>query len=233
MKNVIITILTILVLCLGGYLVYDKVIDNKNLEEKKEIKEENKEIKEENKESVGVAFSNSLTHPFPTDPLMGKDEHDPDTITKKVVIPKILIETSVTQTINDKIYNDHKAAISVFDKDYSTEDDYEDLDVNYDYKIYDNILFIFVRTVAGNHRAGGYEENDIYYYDIKNDKELTVEEVCNKYNISLYTIVEASAEKIYGIMPTYLNKFDIYYTQKKVNFSCPSVGCMDVYSTFR
>ena len=55
MKNVVITVLAVLVLGLGGYLVYDKVIDKKevkcNCTSNEETKYEN-ETKEENKEEV-------------------------------------------------------------------------------------------------------------------------------------------------------------------------------------
>lgn len=46
MKNIFMTVLIVLVLVLGGYIVYDKVISN-NEEEKTVEKEENKEVEKE------------------------------------------------------------------------------------------------------------------------------------------------------------------------------------------
>ena len=47
MKNVVITVLAILVVCLGGYLVYDKFIYNNEVDNNKDNNNENIETKEE------------------------------------------------------------------------------------------------------------------------------------------------------------------------------------------
>lgn len=219
MKNVIITILAMLVLGLGGYLVYDKVID----------KEEKSPIEEGNKEEITVvdAFSDSVTYPWPTEQL-GKEQGEPDTITKKVKLPKIELETGTAKIINDKIYNKYKNEMSWFSDSYVFGSDVNQVNVSYDYRIYKNVLFIFVDELNHNYRGSGWNNHDIYYYDIESDKELTVDEICNRFGITLNTLYDSSAEKIYGVMPTYLEGFDVYYTQDS---SCPSYGCKDMYST--
>lgn len=66
-----------------------------------------------------------------------------------------------------------------------------------------------------------------YYYDLKNDGELTVEDICNKYGITLASSNDTSADKIYAVMPNSSGNFDVYYKQ---NSSCSSIGCQDMYT---
>ena len=76
-------------------------------------------------------------------------------------------------------------------------------------------------------RSGSSSTYSIYYYDIINDKELSVNDICNKFNISLneIKIIDESAENIYAVMPLYGNTYDVYYKQ---NATCPSYHCQDV-----
>lgn len=227
MKNTIITILAILVLVLGGDLVYDKFIAKEDPSNKGENIEQNV-----GKKYVANAFSESLTTDWPIEEL-GKDNTDPDTVTKKVEIPKILIETNSTKIINDKIYNDYMDFIKMFDKNYQFEtfEKTQIINITYDYKIQEDIIYIIIKNTSSSSRAGGEVSYMAYYYDIKNDKVLTVDDICKKYNIDLkfsYSYDE-SADKIYAVMPTYLGKFDVYYTQKG---TCTSINCKDMYSTF-
>ena len=222
MKNVVITILVILVLGLGGYLVYDKVIDkgdtNINDDTSQSI----------NKDYVGVAFSDSLTIDWPTDEL-GKETGDPDKVTKKVEIPKILIETDSTKIINDKIYNDYIYYIKMFEDNYKFEtfEKAQIINITYDYKVKEDIIYIIIKTSLSNSRADSDVNHMVYYYDIENDKVLTVDEICSKYNIDIKQSFDESADKIYAVMPTNLDDFDVYYTQKDI---CLSFHCKDKYT---
>ena len=63
-KNIVIIILTILVLGLGGYLVYNKVIDKAAVEKKVDNQEEEQEVKEEVIEQKDAAYFDEYLKAF-------------------------------------------------------------------------------------------------------------------------------------------------------------------------
>jgi len=111
MKNIIITILTIIVLCLGGYLVFDKVIDKNN----NDIEEESKE-----KDNIGKEDIN-------------KDDGDYN-LTEAQELMNIYVDTKWGSEIFDGLNNDLKLKIAYRNLNYSTYPEtipYEDLNKIY------------------------------------------------------------------------------------------------------
>ena len=220
-KNVVIIILAILVLSLSGYVVYDKVINNSNPKVKDdESLTDNKESnKRESYEYVGNSFSGIIVDGWPEGEQ--REPGEPEEFVKKADIPKILIETEVTNKINEKIYNDYSNAIKIIKGE--TTGRYSSIKVTYDYTIVKDILFILVTESFGGPRSGGETIHTGYYYDIANDKELTLEEVCTKINLSIELINDENVNSIEAIIPLRIGAYHVYYGTS--DYTCGQMAC--------
>ena len=144
---------------------------------------------------------------------------------EKVILPKILKDTNTTKAINQKILDDNKWAISTIEKGLQNEDNPHilfDVTTNYDYTIDNDILYILVTTQIKYYHSHGWNGYYSYYYDIKNDKELTTNEIAARLNIKSKDL--NNAQEITNIM--YLNNYKqakIYY--KELEDNCSSEEC--------
>lgn len=230
-KNIVIIILSVIILGLGGYLVYDKVIDkdvNNNNEEGVNV--ENKEIanQRENYEIVGQAFSGIETYEWPTETI-GKESRDPNNVVYKIEIPEILIKTDVTEKINKEIYEKFKINIEGL-KSTENGPSRVEREITYNYNIKDDILFILILSTVGSTRSGGSTEYISYYYDIKEDKQYTLEEVLDKFSISVDNIENVTNRDsivIDAMMPGMGNHISIYYQYDGI-----AKGIQTVYYTY-
>lgn len=233
-KNIVIIILSILLVATVGYIVYSELNmknnPNNNNPESNNTQNDNTNKNNENSQNqttkyseyniVGEAYNGINVIKNPNDDIniaMG----DPDEMVEKVILPKILKDTETTRSINKKILDDNKWAISAVENGLQNEDDQNilfDVTTNYDYTVHNNILYILVTTKNWYYHSHAFNTYYSYYYDIKNDKELSTSEVANKLNIKLKDI--DSAKEITNIMYINNNKqAKIYYNETESNCS--------------
>lgn len=206
-KTIIIIILLIISLSLGGYLLYDKAFsnkcntketispkDNENSKEEKNNTSNDTTTSQKDYEYVGLAFNGYKVYNWPTSEF-GKESTDPDQTTNNISIPKILIDTPVTKIINQKILKNYQSYIDTVNTN-DQEAAIASTTVSYRYAIYKDILFIMVTDSYLNHRAGGGVHFTGYYYDIKNDAELSLNDVIKKLNINVTSKLKAISDKI-------------------------------------
>ena len=241
-KTIIIIILLIISLSLGGYLLYDKAFsnkcntketispkDNENSKEEKNNTSNDTTTSQKDYEYVGLAFNGYKVYNWPTSEF-GKESTDPDQTTNNISIPKILIDTPVTKIINQKILKNYQSYIDTVNTN-DQEAAIASTTVSYRYAIYKDILFIMITDSYLNHRAGGGVHFTGYYYDIKNDAELSLNDVIKKLNINVTSKLKAISDKIgdtaktiCGIIPgTNDSGKDYYYSLED------TCGSMDDY----
>ena len=235
---VIVILLIAIILGLCAYIAYDKNLfgikgekkETNNTVEKKEDTNTTREVEVKNDyEYVGLAFSGIRLYDWPSN-ILEKGTNEPDKLAVKADVPKILIDTDVTKNINSKIYKQCEPIINEV-KDSSSRDNVTaknsavESSVDYEYTILNDILFIEVNVLSVNHRASGGFDRKIYYYDIKNDKELSIEDVVDLLNIQVLDLNDESAESIDSIMPQTSSKMvKIYYRQYG---KCPGIDCIN------
>jgi len=91
-------------------------------------------------------------------------------------IPKINLSSENAQNFNNKIYNDHAAPYEVLLNYHEEQMIYH---VNYTYKLYEDVVGIIVEFTGGPQAAGAEIRRSYYYYDVKNDKEISLDEYIN------------------------------------------------------
>ena len=131
-KNILIIILSILLVITVGYIVYSKLnsknIDNCSKTENNNIENNNSNKNNQNQTSdqseyniVGEAY-NGIKVIKNTNADINPKNGDPLELVEKVILPKILKDTDTTKSINKKILDDNKWAISTIEKGLQTED---------------------------------------------------------------------------------------------------------------
>lgn len=233
-KNIVIIILSILLVTTVGYIIYSKLNtknsintdttdcnntqnDNTNKNNKNN---QNQTDKYSEYSIVGEAYNGINVIKNPNDDI-NTSMSDPDEMVEKVILPKILKDTETTRSINKRILDDNNSAISTVEKGLQNEDDQNvlfDVTTNYDYTVHNDILYILVTTKNWYYHSHAFNTYYSYYYDIKNDKELTTSEVAGMLNIKLKDI--NNAKEITNIM--YINNYKqakIYYNETENNCS--------------
>lgn len=246
-KTIIIIILLIISLSLGGYLLYDKAFsnkcntketisptDNENSNETKDNTNSNETNSGNNTsndtttsrkdyEYVGLAFNGYKVYNWPTSEF-GKESTDPDQTTNNISIPKILIDTLVTKIINQKILNGYRGYINKITTNIKDEA-IVSTEVSYRYAVYKDILFILISDGYLNYRGSGITSYNGYYYDIKNDAELNVNDIIKRLNIDTKKALDKAnstneelsgsdtAKYVCNVIPDEMNvALDVYYT---------------------
>lgn len=180
---VVIIILSLLVLGLGGFIVYDKVISND------EPKITNNDVKEnEEKDTNEVADNKEIKIETAVDYV---DDHYKEFYVK---LPKVVGKGEKIDEFNKKILNEMlpktisnpvcRAALNGECMDKGAT-------MNYKYLTKDNILIIYVYTeipedgmAAPQSGSGLYSGS--FFYDIENDKILTADEIAKKFNLVIH-----------------------------------------------
>lgn len=229
-KTIIIIILLVISLSLGGYLIYNKGFSNKcntkeTISPKKEKNNTSNDTTTSRKdyEYVGIAFNGYKTYNW-SDSGIPREDGEPEQTINKISIPKILIDTAVTKKLNDKMYNTYSGYISKITNNLK-DGAIVSTDVSYSYAIYKDILFILITDSYLNYRGSGITSYNGYYYDIKNDKELTFKEVAKKLNIDTKEVLDKAnnnneelsgsekAKYVCNVIPNDMNtNLDVYYT---------------------
>lgn len=180
-KNVVIIILSVVMLGLGGYLVYDKVIDKND----KKTPEDECVIKDDNNKKTIVSdlVNGKVIQTYVHNGEGAFELQENEVPYVKATIPYINIETEEAKELNKKIQENYKDVINVIENNINEQINnkgpYYKI-VNYNYTIRDNILFVFVESTNVSYRASGGVSSNAYYYDIENDKILNTNEVLEK-----------------------------------------------------
>lgn len=216
-KNIIIIILTVLVVILGGYLVYDKLNNKSNCDvnNKQEGQVSNTNVDKNNESSkdfnglnyVGLAYTAFKEFDWPT-AAVGYEEGEPKKLVRQVNLPKINITTDATEKLNKKILDDSKNDIEMVEQGNSENDMPISSEVNYTYAVLNNIIFISVTVDSNFYRGSSSSYVKVYYYDIDADKELTYKEALAKLGVDEKNVLEFIADKTNG---TDLQKIDNIY----------------------
>lgn len=187
-------------------------------------KDEKKEKKKINPDDVIVetAYEGYTKWDFPSELNPTEDELK-KVLYENISIPKITEETDTINEINDKIYNSFEVYINASKENRPAGSKYGNAyiyDVTYEYKKYENIIYIVIKTSYFNYRDDinktqvSYLE---YIYDIENDQELTKKDICSKYSITLTnTDLTVDSLDLFGVplIPNDNGKFNIYYNDE-------------------
>lgn len=198
MKNkqtIWIIVLGLLVVGLTSYIITDKFIlqnvePNNNQENNENNQEENITVTSSYTKTASKKVTDRLDHP------------DTHTHTLTLDIPMINSTKPGTLTLNQKIqtdFQDEKEIIeNVRDIDWQNQPDewknqLDDIvnqnstifDITYEYNISNDVIWILISKNGYFLRGSAFEYRYAYYYDIKNDKELTQAEIASKFNIDL------------------------------------------------
>ena len=204
MKKSLVIVIVILILVIVGlcaFIAYDKNLlgikgesktEKNNVEKTKEEKKNNNDdIKSNETAYVIDTYNKRVSWPFPESFSPNESEKTID-IVYQAVLPKITINTDTTKKLNSKIMDDYKAITDTIDSGTYSSDkaSVTACHVDYDYSVNDNIIFILITSACGNYRGSGRTTHVGYYYDIKNDKELSVQDIFDKYGITIANVNE-------------------------------------------
>jgi len=171
-KKILIVILTIIIILLVGILAY-------NLGVKKAV------CYDANDNNSKETIETIVEHTYIESEYnynSGEFEEYPI----EIKLPKISIEKTVAKEINEKIvingiresFKHHESFISMTNE--GLVDDYEGTITRYDYEIKNDVIAIYIITIGKNGSeypgSGTLERTVNYFYDMKNDKELTIVE---------------------------------------------------------
>lgn len=198
-KNVFIVISIIIILGMGGYLVYDKILGKEEVKTKKEIKEKVAEPTDTNENTTSDVYVVDGYHKV----ISGSfdETYEPSEEERKlelmyyVKLPKLTINSNNAEHLNEKILND----FSPMEKDKKTFKGVGSTHIDYTYYIKDNIIFIIITDEHSNNRGSGWTKYYGYYYDITNDEELSLEGVYKKLGFNINEInmeIEQKAGKL-------------------------------------
>lgn len=216
-KNIVIALLVIIIIALGGYLIYDKVNNKSNCDtNNKQQEKANNTNADKNNESakefnglnyVGLAYTAFKEFDWPT-ASVGYEEGEPKKLVRLVNLPKINITTDATEKLNKKILDDNQNYINMVKQDNKDNEIPASLSTNYTYTVLNNIIFISVVTEYNLYRGSGASYVNVYYYDINADKELTYKETLTKLGVDEKNVLKFVASKTKG---TDLQKIDNIY----------------------
>ena len=205
----IIVILSVLLVGSLGYITYDKLSDKKD--NTNEVKNDTKKDNNDNKENKDDKTKDDKTKDDTTnnDNKDSQTKNDKDnqvktevkvetSYTKKgtvkgpsgseyenhdvemdINVPKLTGNTKVTESINGKIQN------NIYDNEIkSLNSKVRSYTVNYNYIIKNDIVLLDLVASTSIFEGSGYTDRYNYFYDIKNDKELTLLEAMKKIGLS-------------------------------------------------
>ena len=195
-KNIVIKILSIFLLVLISFIVYDKV-NEKSANTTTKCEKEELEAEKDNGQIVEKELVYDLVNGKVIQTFVSKEydiELEDDEIPYiDAAIPYVNIDTEGAKELNDKIQKDYSKEIDVIKNNITEQTNnkgpYYEI-INYSYTERDDILFIFIETKSVAYRAGGGINNRAYYFDIENDKMLSAQEVLKKLGTTKENIVK-------------------------------------------
>ncbi len=197
-KTTMTILIIIIILLIGGYAVLiPGLISNNNQNSTNEGQNISKDSSEEYTPYVAEAFNKHINLKFPEE--LQPDEYEKNlNISWHIVLPKITIETANADIFNKKILNDYQNLITMINNEKQENNNLFNSatshHINYDYYINDNIIGIIITNSFTCTRASSGTTYKGYYYSIAEDKELSIQDILNKYNITIDEINEKISE---------------------------------------
>lgn len=223
MKNnkglVIITIiLGVLVVLMGGYIVYDKVLNQNNNSESKENKESKNSVSKLNNSKDWV-YDADYDLPTNKESYYGFSDHSKLISASDLVVPYINIDSDDAKKANKEIYELYENLIKKFNENLKDEIWFTLVE----YKTYtnDNIISVVITTESSGTGPTTYDYYT-YNFNLNNGKLLSYKEA---YNITGFTEsnIEDKVIRVItdALMEIYLGsteeKYSDFYTDNNKN----------------
>ena len=145
-------------------------------------------------------------------------------IEQRIFYPKITVGTDAAEEFNYKI----KAKYAPIIKELEKGDDHRIYDISYSYAFYDGAIAICIDSNIGRQGTEGGSSREMFYFDITNDRELTLEEYALRLGINIdlakdgalwsydlgsagYASGESTFSKEVGGKPAALAKNEFFY----------------------
>lgn len=173
--GILIGVLLVISLVSTGYIVYDKFIKE---EEVIENNNGNNNDSNTNEEEIVVDYVNIKKQVK----YVGRCLVDAKTIEIDVKLPMLNIKSANADKLNKMIQNDFNDIVLEANKDETT---IAILNAYYDYVIKEDVVYFFVDGANFIGCASGASRDKNYFYDIKNDKILNMEEAFKKAGYTL------------------------------------------------
>lgn len=226
-KNGLIIVLIVIILGLGVYIFYDKVINK--------TETSTTESDEINNNDNNTNYTNLVTDAYNKEVSWNLPEsvspNNNDTITNSVILPKLNINNENATKLNQKILDNYKDIIKIIDNNsYTNEMEGRTANkISYEYMINDNIVYMIIYEGNFVYYGSGSETYKGYYYDLKNNVELSAEDICKKYNITVEDInkkIDSENSQHEKASSDYINNID---NLNKIIALKPNQNKIDIY----
>ena len=168
--------------------VTNNKLDSTNADTNINLESSDIKLTKEEKEALIVEYVN-------VNESKGKCQQGDCDLYLKVNLPKINSETETVKSINDKINNVYLQANEYYNQDFSNktgrDGKYISHDISYKAKYiekYDCIYIDIIKTSIHTHASGSTEHIEIVYL-VDEDKEIKIDELLSKYNITRDNLV--------------------------------------------
>lgn len=226
MKNnkklyIIIGILGVLLILLGGFLVYDKILNNENSNEKTSSGNETLV----SKLNINKDWIYNADYNLPTDKesYYGYSDHSKLISAKDLVVPYININSNDAKQANKEIYQLYETLINDFNTNSKEEINFTL--VEYKSYINNNILSVVIITES----AGTWNSKHEYYtynFDLTNGLKLSYEDV---YKIAGFNSEDIDLKVEDSITTVMKKKLENYQYSNEENFAMYNNGSIDNY----
>lgn len=206
---VLVIVLLFVILGLGGYIVYDKVL-NKNQIENNNSNTQNYNGNSGNKNNSNLALKIDSTkdwvydadYNLPTnkDSYYGFSDHSKLIKASDLIVPYININSSDAKTANQEIYKLYEQLINKFNENLKEEIWFTT--VEYSSNINNDIISIMIKTTSAGTSTPLYEYYT-YNFDVTNGNILSYQDAYKLVNINDSTIENVVEQKIKNELKDY------------------------------
>lgn len=201
MKNFLIVILVLLVVGLGGYVIYDKVLEKDNNETKNEVKKDN---------NKGIKIDSDKEYVYDAD-------YNADSKYNDLKVPYININTKDAKEANKKIKELYNSYINEFDKcleqapSCQIEVGYEDYDDN------DNVISVVIEYEKLSNNVP--DKTYLFYnFDKKTGNLMSNEDLLKNMNLTMPEVKTKVVNDIKNYNTIDKDKFEnSTYTEANIN----------------
>lgn len=206
---IIIGIVLIGAIAATSFIVYkqvftDKTVDNTAKETENKTKDDNKEQEEIPKEEIqNKEYVIDATYKYN---VTKSEYHYYKDIMKSsdIVVPYLNIKTKEAENINDEIKKLYEYFMEMYE-DFSSEEldlnvdeteSYDYIKTKYSYTIKNDIISILIEVERTGRGSSEAEEYYAFNYDLKEEKKLSLKELCNKLEINYDNTLKKVNEQI-------------------------------------
>ena len=101
--------------------------------------------------------------------------------TNKVILPKITVETSSAEEFNNSIFLKY---VNCYNNLIQGKEESNLYDITYEWSVYNEIIIVFVNGNAGWQYSEWIDISDVFYFDIKKDREIDFDEYLSKLGLT-------------------------------------------------